>query len=185
VLDRGAGAAHASADGALRGGYVLADAPDGAAPDVILVGTGSEVHLCLAARAQLRDEGIAARVVSLPCTALFEAQPDEWRERVLPAAVEARVVVEAGVTRGWEGYAGRRGEILGLDRFGASAPGEVAQRELGFTVEEVVRRARAAMRRAGVRADVAPPMAPYGADGAESVLAMAAPAPVRSRIAPR
>ncbi|MCI0432491.1 MAG: transketolase [Gemmatimonadetes bacterium] len=143
----------ASADGVERGGYVLADADSTGVtgvPAVILVGTGSEVHVCLSAKALLEQEGIATRVVSMPSLELFEAQPAPYREQVLPAAVAARVVVEAGATRGWQGIAGPSGEVLGLDRFGASAPGDVVMRELGFTAEVVVARARASMARAAL-----------------------------------
>jgi transketolase len=122
------------------------------------------VHLCVAARELLAAEGIGARVVSLPCTALFERQPSAYRDAVIPPALRARVIVEAGVTRGWERYAGADGEIVGLDRFGASAPGDVAMRELGFTVEEVARRARATLHRAGTRADRAPPRRVTGSE---------------------
>ncbi|HEU4565004.1 MAG TPA: transketolase [Gemmatimonadaceae bacterium] len=162
VLDRSAGSELAAASGARRGGYVLADSPLGAVPDVILIGTGSEVHLCLDARRVLAADGIGARVVSLPCTELFDAQPEGYRDAVLPPAVAARVAVEAGITHGWERWVGPAGEIVGLDHFGASAPGDQLMREFGFTAEHVVRRAHAAMQRAGARADGAPPTAPQG-----------------------
>ncbi len=148
-----------------RGAYVLAEAgakgslaEGGAAPsvdggkgepDLILIATGSEVQLCLAARDQLEAEGVRTRVVSMPSFDLFEAQDDNYRRSVLPPAVEARVTVEAGATLGWERYAGSSGEIIGLDRFGASAPGDVVMRELGFTVDNVVAAARRTMERAG------------------------------------
>ncbi|HET8985145.1 MAG TPA: transketolase, partial [Trueperaceae bacterium] len=99
-------------------------------------------------RDTLQERGIATRVVSLPSFELFEAQDVEYRESVLPRAVAARVTVEAGATLGWERYAGRDGVIIGLDRFGASAPGDVALRELGFTVEHVVEAAQASLKRA-------------------------------------
>jgi len=126
-----------------RGGYVLAEAPgadssEAAAPEVLLIGTGSEVALCLAAQSQLASEGVAARVVSLPSLELFEAQDDAYRESVLPRAVTARVTVEAGATLGWDRYAGPNGVIIGIDHFGASAPGDVVMREFGFTAERVV-----------------------------------------------
>ncbi len=150
-----------------RGAYVLAEggAPGGLAeggagatadmpgpaalPDLILVGTGSEVQLCLGARDVLEAEGIRTRVVSMPSFELFERQPEAYRAAVLPAAVRARVTVEAGATLGWERYAGEAGETIGIDRFGASAPGAVVMREYGFTVENVVAAARRTLARAG------------------------------------
>jgi transketolase len=132
-----------------RGGYVLADAEGGAA-EVVLIGTGSEVALCLAARSRLAAEGVRARVVSLPSFERFEAQDRAYRDSVLPPAVRARVAVEAGSPLGWERFTGDLGEVIGLERFGASAPGEVAMRELGFTPEAVVDAARRSLRRAQV-----------------------------------
>jgi transketolase len=129
-----------------RGGYVLADVEAGP-PDVVLIGTGSEVAVCLAARSRLADEGIAARVVSLPSFELFAAQDRAYRDSVLPPAVRARVTVEAGASLGWERYAGDAGEIVALDRFGASAPGEVVLREFGFTPERVADAARRSIAR--------------------------------------
>jgi len=120
-----------------------------ALPDLILVGTGSEVQLCLGARDVLEAEGIRTRVVSMPSFELFERQPEAYRAAVLPAAVRARVTVEAGATLGWERYAGEAGETIGIDRFGASAPGAVVMREYGFTVENVVAAARRTLARAG------------------------------------
>jgi len=148
-----------------RGGYVLAEA--GAAgglaqggagawteapaapakPDLILIGTGSEVQHCLAARDVLEAEGVRTRVVSMPSFELFEAQPREYREAVLPRGVRARVAVEAAATLGWERYVGDAGEIVGIDHFGASAPGDVAMREFGFTAENVVATARRVLER--------------------------------------
>ncbi len=135
-----------AASGTARGGYVLADA-DGGEPDAVLIATGSEVALALEARARLAGEGIRCRVVSLPCWELFEAQPAAYRESVLPAAVRARVTVEAASTFGWERYAGDRGVIIGLDRFGASAPGALVLKELGFTVDRLVAAVRTARER--------------------------------------
>ena len=117
-----------------RGGYVLKDAADARA---ILIATGSEVALALEAQARLADRGIPVRVVSLPCTQVFDAQPAAWREAVLPAALP-RVAVEAGVTEGWYRYVGRDGAVVGLDRFGASAPAKVLFEQFGFTPENVV-----------------------------------------------
>ena len=130
----------ASAEGLRRGGYVLADAPD-AKPALILIASGSEVALVVAAGEQLRARGIAVRIVSLPCWEIFDAQPREYREAVLPPSVGARLAVEAGVAQGWHRYVGDRGDVLSVERFGASAPGPVVLREYGFTVENVCARA--------------------------------------------
>jgi transketolase len=136
-----------SAEGLRRGGYVLAEAetPDGevTTPKLILIATGSEVGLALEAREKLQGEGSPARVVSLPCWELFEEQSKEYRDQVLPPAVTARLAIEAGVCQGWDRYVGTKGAIICLDRFGGSAPGEVALRELGFNVENVLNHARA------------------------------------------
>jgi transketolase len=136
-----------SAEGLRRGGYVLAEAEtaDGevTTPKLILIATGSEVGLALAAREKLQGEGSPARVVSLPCWELFEEQSKEYRDQVLPVGVTARLAIEAGVCQGWDRYVGDRGAVICLDRFGASAPGEVALRELGFNVDNVVAHARA------------------------------------------
>jgi len=135
----------AKADGLRRGGYVLAEAEaDGnvVTPKLILIATGSEVGLVLEAREKLQGEGVPTRVVSLPCWELFEEQTAEYRDEVLPAAVTARLAVEAGVRQGWERYVGSAGDVICLDRFGASAPGDVALKNLGFNVENVVGRAR-------------------------------------------
>ncbi|HVB79506.1 MAG TPA: transketolase C-terminal domain-containing protein [Candidatus Binataceae bacterium] len=126
----------AAADGLRHGAYVLADAPDGR-PNVILMASGSEVGLIMAARHQLQDQKVLARVVSMPSWELFDAQPRSYREQVLSPSVPARLAVEAGATQGWHRYVGDRGDVLGVDRFGASALGEVVMREYGFTVENV------------------------------------------------
>ena len=128
-----------------KGGYVIADASGQGEPDVILIGTGSEVSLCLEARERLEAEGTRTRVVSLPSFELFEAQDASYRRSVLPPYVPSRVTVEAGATLGWERYAGDKGVIVGIDRFGASAPGDEVMRELGFTVDAVVAAARQAL----------------------------------------
>ena len=141
TLDR---ARYAAAAGTARGGYVLADSPDGP-PQVILIGTGSELALCVAAYEQLAAEGVRARVVSLPCWELFDAQPDEYRREVLPPGVTARVAVELGIEQGWEKYLGPRGRFLGMCGFGASAPVGVLLKHFGFTVEHVVALAKQAM----------------------------------------
>ena len=136
-----AGAPGGLAQGAAGAWTDPADAP-GVTPDVILIGTGSEVQLCLGARDQLEAAGVRTRVVSMPSFELFEAQPQEYRDAVLPPAVTARVAVEAGATLGWERWVGAEGQVVGIDHFGASAPGNVVMREFGFTVENVVSAAR-------------------------------------------
>ena len=129
----------ARAEGVARGGYIIRDAE---APDLILMATGSEVEVVLEAQACLAEDGIAARVVSMPSWELFEAQPQSYRETVLPPSVTARLAVEAGVPQGWERYVGSQGAIMGLERFGASAPYKVLAQEFGFTAEAVAARAR-------------------------------------------
>lgn len=132
----------AAAEGLRRGGYVLAEASGEGNPEVILIATGSEVSLALEARETLEQEGIPTRVVSLPCWELFDEQEDEYRHSVLQSSVTKRVAIEAGVRQGWERYVGSAGEIISLERFGASAPGETALKELGFNVENVLTHAR-------------------------------------------
>jgi len=136
-------AKYASAENTKQGAYILADS-DGT-PDVILMGTGSEVQLCVGAYEQLKAEGIKARVVSMPCCELFERQPDEYRASVLPPNVRARVAVEAGSTLGWRGYVGLDGRIVARREFGASAPLKELLKQFGFTVENVVAQARASI----------------------------------------
>jgi transketolase len=123
--------------GVARGAYILAEA-DGGTPDVILMGTGSEVQLCVEARKRLAQQGVKSRVVSMPSWELFSAQDDAYRESVLPKRIKARVAVEAASSLGWHRWTGDGGAIIGLDRFGASAPGEVVLKNLGFTPEHVV-----------------------------------------------
>ena len=143
--------AYASAEGARRGAYILAEAADeqghAATPELVLLATGSEVSLVLEARAQLQKEGTRTRVVSMPCWELFEEQDATYRESVIAPSIGARLAVEAGASLGWDRYTGERGNCICLDRFGGSAPGDVALRELGFNVENVVSRARALLRR--------------------------------------
>ncbi len=129
---------YSAADGLRRGGYTLADAANGD-PDLILIASGSEVALIVAARQKLLEKKIQVRIVSMPSWELFEAQPLEYRHTVLPPAVDARLAVEAGVSQGWHRYVGSRGDVLAVDRFGASAPGEVVMREYGFSVDNVCR----------------------------------------------
>jgi len=131
----------APASGLAKGAYVLVDAPD-AKPDVILIGTGSEVALCLAARELLAADKINARVVSMPSRELFEAQDKAYRDTVLPQAIEARVTVEEGSSIGWHRYAGTNGIVLGVDTFGLSAPIDVVNKHFGFTPECVVAAAK-------------------------------------------
>ena len=132
----------ASADGVARGGYVLVDTPSGAEPDVILIGTGSEVQLAVAAREQLAAEDIQARVVSLPCREWFDAQDGGYRESVLPPRVRARVSVEAAVAQGWRDLVGDAGRSVSLEHFGASADYKTLFREFGITADAVVAAAK-------------------------------------------
>jgi transketolase len=138
VLDR---SRYASAEGLRRGGYVLAES-EGGDPEVILIATGSEVALAVDAYEELRGDGVRARVVSLPSWYLFDLQPAEYRESVLPEAVGARVAVEQASTLGWDRYVGPHGRIVGMHTFGASAPLKEVQRKFGFTPERVVEAAR-------------------------------------------
>jgi transketolase len=143
TLDRGK---YASAMGTRQGGYVLWQSGEGQ-PELILVGTGSEVHLALEAGERLAGEGVRVRVVSLPSWEIFDAQPADYRERVLPAAVRARVSVEAGARLGWEHYVGLEGVAIGLDHFGASAPYQEIYRHFGITAEHVVEAAKRLLQR--------------------------------------
>ncbi|MGH3301074.1 MAG: transketolase [Streptosporangiaceae bacterium] len=153
VLDRSAdGPGFGSADGTARGGYVLAEA-DGGTPEVILIATGSEVQIALAARVLLRASGVAARVVSMPCLEWFAEQDDDYREQVLPAAVRARVSIEAGITLGWRAYVGDAGASVGLDHFGASADYKKLYAEFGITAERAARAALASLATLTGRAD--------------------------------
>ena len=137
-----------SAAGAQRGAYILAEAEGKdsenkkATPALILIATGSEVSLALQAREALQQEGTPTRVVSMPCWELFEEQSKEYRDEVLPPAVGARLSIEAGARLGWDRYVGSQGDCISIDRFGASAPGDVVLKELGFNVENVLGRAR-------------------------------------------
>jgi transketolase len=135
VLDR---TSLAPAAGAAQGGYILLDPPGGEPPVAIVIATGSEVHPALNAVKQLHHEGVAARLVSLPSWEIFEAQTPEYRESVLPKAARARVAIEAAATFGWHRWVGHEGVVLGIDRFGASAPGERLFREFGLTAERVI-----------------------------------------------
>ena len=136
-------------DGVARGAYVLAS--DDGTPDVVLLATGSEVALALAARELLAGRELRARVVSMPGREIFEEQPQSYRDDVLPPAVAARVVIEMASSFGWRAYAGDAGEIIALDHFGASAPGKLLQEQFGFTPEHVAERAQALVEREGER----------------------------------
>src|SRR5262249_14967961 len=138
TIDRGK---FASASGLSRGAYVLADAPDGK-PAVLLLASCSEVALCLGAHERLKADGIHARVVSMPSWELFDDQPQEYRDRVLPPQVTARVSVEQASTFGWARYVGATGHSLGMRSFGASAPLKDLQQEFGFTADAVAQAAR-------------------------------------------
>jgi len=132
----------AAADGLRHGAYILADVPNGR-PDIILIATGSEVGLVMTARQMLQKRNVMARVVSMPSWDLFDVQPQSYRDHVLLPAVHLRLAVEAGASQGWHRYVGDRGDVLSVDRYGASAPGEVVMREYGFTADNVCKRAMA------------------------------------------
>ncbi len=132
---------YASADGVDRGAYVLADS-DGATPDVILIATGSEVGVAVQARKDLKDKGVDARVVSMPCREWFFDQDDAYREQVLPAAVRARVSIEAATTFGWHDIVGDKGTAIGIDHYGESAAGPLLMEKFGFTADHVVQAAQ-------------------------------------------
>jgi transketolase len=135
---------YAAASGVAKGGYVLADA-DGGKPQVILMGTGSELSLCVEAYEKLKAEGIKARVVSMPSGQIFDEQDAAYKESVLPSNVTARVSVEMAATFGWERYTGNKGRMIGMHRFGASAPLKDLLKHFGFTVDRVVEEAKAAI----------------------------------------
>ena len=126
----------APASGLRRGGYVLWEAST--SPDVIIIGTGSEVHIALEAGHLLKEKGISVRVVSLPSWELFEAQSEEYRSDVLPTEIKARISIEAGMPLGWDRYVGSEGTIIGISRFGASAPQKVVYEKFEFTSQRVV-----------------------------------------------
>jgi transketolase len=133
-----------AADGVERGGYVLWDsAGEGSTPEIVLISTGAEVPPTLAAGRELATAGTHVRVVSMPCMELFEAQSQEYRDQVLPPAARARLAVEPGASMSWWKWVGIDGQVLGVDRFGASAPGSTVLKEYGFTTENILARARA------------------------------------------
>lgn len=142
VLDR---TEFASAEGLNRGAYILLEAPR-SEPELILIATGSEVSLIVEAGQRLSEENIAVRLVSMPSWELFEEQSQEYKESVFKPDVQARLAVEAGITQGWRKYVGDKGEIIGIDHFGASAPGPVVMREFGFTVDNIFTRAKALLK---------------------------------------
>jgi transketolase len=133
---------YTAAAGVRRGAYVLADPPEGT-PDLVLIGTGSELSLVVTAREKLLERKIKARVVSMPSWELFDAQPKDYRELVLPPDMRPRLAVEAALPMGWHRYVGDGGDVLAVERFGASAPGNVVMEKFGFTVDHVVERAQA------------------------------------------
>ena len=135
----------ASADGLRKGAYVLSDAKEGK-PELVLIATGSEVALIVEAAEKLQAEGVAVRCVSMPSWDLFEAQPQSYRDEVLPPDVTAKLAVEMGVSMGWDRYVGPHGDVLGVDRYGASAPAKVLLPEYGFTVDNVIKRAKALLK---------------------------------------
>jgi transketolase len=149
VIDR---TIYAPATGLGKGAYVLVGDGD-QQPHVILIATGSEVSVALDAHHLLTADGIRSRVVSMPCWELFEQQPQAYRDAVLPPSVNARVSIEAASPFGWERYVGREGAILGANRFGASAPGPIVMRELGFTPEHIVETAKALLNKRTERAE--------------------------------
>ncbi len=159
-----AGTAESARQGVRRGGYVLRSAATeaaGGAPDLIMIGTGSELQLCVAAADALEAEGIGVRVVSLPCWEAFEAQDEAYRDAVLPPASRRRVAVEMGVSMGWERWAGDEGAIIALDHFGASAPAGTILEQFGFTAAHVTDVARRVARE-GLRGRIPAGPAPHG-----------------------
>jgi transketolase len=137
TLDR---AKYTPANGLSRGAYILSDT-EGERPDVILIASGSEVHMALEAAEKIRERGTSVRVVNMTSWELFNKQPDDYRDRVLPPETGARVAIEAGVTQGWHRYVGDRGEVIGIDHFGASAPYKVLFEKFGLTADRVVEKA--------------------------------------------
>jgi transketolase len=134
---------YAPANGLKNGAYILSDAEGHA--DVILIASGSEVHLALAAQESLTTEGIATRVVSMPSWELFEKMPASYKERVLPYEVKRRIAVEAGHPIGWERYVGSEGKVIGISSFGISAPGAVVMEKFGMTIDNIIQKAKQLM----------------------------------------
>jgi transketolase len=135
---------YSAASGVAKGGYILGDTKDGK-PEVILIGTGSELSLCVSAYEKLTADGVRARVVSMPSTDIFDAQDEAYKNSVLPPNVRARVSVEAGSIFGWERYVGLDGVIIGMTTFGASAPAKDLFKKFGFTVDHVIEAAKQAL----------------------------------------
>ena len=142
VIDRNK---YGKADGLSSGAYILADTEG--TPDLIIIATGSEVHISLSAREKLLEKGINARVVSMPSKELFSESPQDYKDTVIPPEVKNRIIVEAGISMGWEGYAGEKGIIIGIDKYGSSAPGGKVMAEYGFTVENIFEKAKGLMKR--------------------------------------
>ena len=132
-----AGTGDLAREGVTRGGYVLRDPSGGRSPNLILIATGSELQLAYAAADALESDGISARVVSLPCWELFDAQGQAYRDAVLPPQISQRVSIEVGASLGWERWVGDEGAIVGLDHFGASAPAGTIFEHFGFTADRV------------------------------------------------
>jgi transketolase len=129
----------ASAQGLAKGGYILWESSN--SPRIILMATGSETQLALEAGKVLEKQGLAARVVSMPCISLFDEQTDEYKDRVLPPEIFSRISIEAGIPTGWEKYTGLKGKQVGISSFGISAPGELVYKHFGLTVSEIVEKA--------------------------------------------
>ena len=141
MLDR----ANTGQDGLARGAYTIVEA-EGGKPQAIIIGTGSEVSIAVDAQGMLAKEGIRARVVSMPCWEAFEGQTKKYRESVLPKSVKARVSIEAGVTFGWNRWIGNKGIAIGIDTFGASAPGPTNMEKFGLTAVKVVQAVKKLLR---------------------------------------
>jgi transketolase len=141
---------YANAKGLQKGAYILAEAAtalgNAAEPKLVLIATGSEVGLAMEAREKLQAADTPTRVVSMPCWEFFDEQPDRYKESVLPSSLRARLAIEAGVSLGWSKYVGDAGDTLTVDRFGASAPAEDVFRDYGFTVDNVVKKAKALLK---------------------------------------
>lgn len=131
-----------SIEGVEKGGYIISDNSSANNPDLILIGTGSELEIAAKAAEELRKEGKTVRVVSLVSWELFDEQSNEYKESILPAAVTARISIEAGVTFGWEKFVGSKGKAIGIDRFGASAPAGRIYKEFGITAENIIATAK-------------------------------------------
>jgi transketolase len=136
---------YASAEELCRGAYILSDAPKGK-PDIILIASGSEVSLIVAAKEKLKAQKISVRIVSMPSWELFETQSQKYRDVVLPPSITTRLAVEAGVSQGWERYVGKHGDTISFENFGASAPGEIVMQKYGFTVANVCKRTLALLK---------------------------------------